>query len=99
VVLPKGFVAIGGKPCSVGYEPFEEYAAVEDFQGSEQFPELVEGKSLLHPHLSYYNMHLNYIVIYLLLCINVMAPILVGLTSVVYHALINLGLLYVGYTC
>jgi hypothetical protein len=61
---------------SVEYEPFEEYTAVEDFQDPKQFPKLVEGKSLLHPRLSYYNMHFNYIVIYLLLCINVMEPIL-----------------------
>jgi hypothetical protein len=27
----------------------------------------VEGKSLLHPHLFCYNMHFNYIIIYLLL--------------------------------
>jgi hypothetical protein len=33
---------------SVEYEQFEDFAAVEDFQDPEQFPELVEGKSLLH---------------------------------------------------
>jgi hypothetical protein len=41
-----------------------EYAEVEDFQDLEQQEALVEGKSLLHPRLSYYNMHFNYIVIY-----------------------------------
>jgi hypothetical protein len=30
------------------YEQFEDFAAVEDFQDPEQFPELVEGKSLPH---------------------------------------------------
>jgi hypothetical protein len=35
---------------SVEYEPFEEFAAVEDFQDPEQFSELVEGKSSLHYH-------------------------------------------------
>jgi hypothetical protein len=33
---------------SVEYEQFEDFATVEEFQDSEQFPELVEGKSLLH---------------------------------------------------
>jgi hypothetical protein len=33
---------------SVEYEQFEDFAAVEDFQDLEQFPEMVEGKSLLH---------------------------------------------------
>jgi hypothetical protein len=33
---------------SVEYEQFEDIAAVEDIQDLEQFPELVEGKSLLH---------------------------------------------------
>jgi hypothetical protein len=47
---------------SEGYEPFQEYTAVEDFEDPEQFPKLVEGKSLLHSHLSYYNMHFNYTV-------------------------------------
>jgi hypothetical protein len=47
-----------------------EYAVVEDFQDLEQQQELEEGKSLLHSRLSYYNMHFNYTVIYLLLCIN-----------------------------
>jgi hypothetical protein len=32
---------------SVDYEQFKEFAAVEDLQDPEQFPELVEGKSLL----------------------------------------------------
>jgi hypothetical protein len=29
---------------------------------TKKFPELVEGKSLLHSHLSYYNMNFNYTV-------------------------------------
>jgi nitrogen fixation-related uncharacterized protein len=33
---------------SVEYEQFEDFAAVEDFQDPEQFPKLVEDKSLLH---------------------------------------------------
>jgi hypothetical protein len=61
---------------SVEYEPFEKYIAVEDFQDSKQFSELVEGKSLLHRRLSYYNMHFNYIIIYLSLFINMMGPII-----------------------
>jgi hypothetical protein len=36
----------------------------------EQQQALVEGKSLLHFWLSYYNMHFNYIVIYLLLALK-----------------------------
>jgi hypothetical protein len=36
---------------SVEYKPFEEYAAVEDIQDPEQFSEIVEGKSLLHPFI------------------------------------------------
>jgi hypothetical protein len=53
-----------------------EYTAVEDPEDFEQQQAWVEGKSLPHPHLSYYNMHFNYIVIYLLLCINMLGPIL-----------------------
>jgi hypothetical protein len=34
---------------SVEYEQIEDFTAVEDFQDPEQFPELVERKSLLHP--------------------------------------------------
>jgi hypothetical protein len=33
---------------SVEYEQLEDFAIVEDFQDPELFPELVEGKSLLH---------------------------------------------------
>jgi hypothetical protein len=33
---------------SVEYEQFGDLVAVEDFQDPEQFPVLVEGKSLLH---------------------------------------------------
>jgi serine/threonine-protein kinase RIO1 len=47
---------------SVEYEQFEDFAAVEDFQDLEQFSELVEGMSLLHSQLSYYNMYFNYTV-------------------------------------
>jgi hypothetical protein len=43
-------------------DPYVEYIAVEDFQDFKQLQALVEGKSLLHPRLSYYNMHFNYIV-------------------------------------
>jgi hypothetical protein len=42
---------------------YVEYAEVEDFQDFEQQQVLVEGKSLMHSHLSYYNVHLNYTVI------------------------------------
>jgi hypothetical protein len=34
---------------SIEYEQFEDFATVEDFQDPEQFSELVEGMSLLHP--------------------------------------------------
>jgi hypothetical protein len=44
-------------------DSYVEYAKVEDFQDLEQQQALVEGKSLLHPHLSYYNVHFNYTVI------------------------------------
>jgi hypothetical protein len=57
-------------------EPFEEYTVVEDLQDSELFSEFVEGKSLLHSRLSYYNVHFNYIIIYLLICIDMMGPII-----------------------
>jgi hypothetical protein len=33
---------------SIEYEQFEDFAVVEGFQDPEKFPELVEGKSLLH---------------------------------------------------
>jgi hypothetical protein len=33
---------------SVAYEQFGDFAAVEEYQDPEQFPVLVEGKSLLH---------------------------------------------------
>jgi hypothetical protein len=56
-------------------EPCVEYAEVEDLPDLKQ-QALVEGKSLLHSHLSYYNMHLNYTVIYLLLCIKLKGPII-----------------------
>jgi hypothetical protein len=39
-----------------------EYAEAEEFQDLEQQQALVEGKSLPHPLLSYYNMHFNYTV-------------------------------------
>jgi hypothetical protein len=45
---------------SVEYEQFEDFAAIEDFQDPEQFPELVEGMSSLHSR--YYNMHFHYTV-------------------------------------
>jgi hypothetical protein len=35
---------------SLEYEQFGDFAAVEDYQDPEQFPVLVEGKSLLHSH-------------------------------------------------
>jgi hypothetical protein len=44
-----------------------EYAADEDQEGFEQHHTWVEGKSLLHSLLSYYNMHFKYTVIYFLL--------------------------------
>ena len=55
--------------CCVEDGSYVEYAEVEDFQDLEQQQALVEGKSLLHSRLSYYNMHFNYIVIYLLLAL------------------------------
>jgi hypothetical protein len=39
-----------------------EYAAVEDQESFEQQHAWVEGKSLQHSFLSYYNMHFNYTV-------------------------------------
>jgi hypothetical protein len=47
---------------SVENEPFCEFIEEEDFEDSEQFSELVEGKSLLHSRLSYTNMHFSYTV-------------------------------------
>jgi hypothetical protein len=47
-----------------------DYGEVEEFQDLEQQQALVEGKSLLHSRLSYYNMHFNYTVIYLVLALN-----------------------------
>jgi hypothetical protein len=35
---------------SVEYEQFGDFAAVEGLQDPEQFPDVVEGKSLLHSH-------------------------------------------------
>jgi hypothetical protein len=55
---------------SVEYEQFVDFADVEDFQDPEQFPKLVEGKSLLHSRLSYYNMHFNYTAIYYCFVVN-----------------------------
>ena len=48
--------------CCVEDGSYVEYAEVEDFQDTEQQQALVEGKSLLHSRLSYYNMHFNYTV-------------------------------------
>jgi hypothetical protein len=45
---------------SVVNDQFVEYAAIEDQEGFEQQHAWVEGKSLLHSVLSYYNMHFNY---------------------------------------
>jgi hypothetical protein len=53
-----------------------EYAVVEDQEGFEQQHAWVEGKSLRHSHLSYYNMHFNYNAIYLSLCINMTVRLL-----------------------
>jgi hypothetical protein len=47
-----------------------EYAVVEDQEGFEQQHAWVEGKSLLHSLLSYYNMHFNYTIIYFLLALT-----------------------------
>jgi hypothetical protein len=44
-------------------DSYVEYAKVKDFQDLEQQQALVEDKSLLHPHFSYYNVHFNYTVI------------------------------------
>jgi hypothetical protein len=43
-------------------EPYMDYAEVEEFQDLDQQQALVEGKSLLHSRLPYYNMHFNYTV-------------------------------------
>jgi hypothetical protein len=51
---------------SVVNDPFVEYAAVEDQEGLEQQHAWVEGKSLLHSLLSYYNMHFQLHRIYFL---------------------------------
>ena len=50
-------------------DQFVEYAAVEDQEDFEQQHAWVEGKSLLHSRLSYYNMHFNYTV-YLLIALH-----------------------------
>jgi hypothetical protein len=50
-------------------DQFVEYAAVEDQEDFEQQHAWVEGKSLLQSLLSYYNMHFNYAIIYLLLAL------------------------------
>jgi hypothetical protein len=55
---------------------FVEYAVVEDQEGFEQQHAWVEGKSLLHSLLSYYNMHFKYTVFTFFTCINVMGPML-----------------------
>jgi hypothetical protein len=55
---------------SVEYEQLGDFAAVEDYQDPEQFPVLVEGKSLLHFRYSYYNMHFNYTVVYYCYALN-----------------------------
>jgi hypothetical protein len=54
---------------SVVNDLFVEYIAIEDQEDFEQQHAWVEGKSLLHFLLFYYNMHLNYTVIYLLLAL------------------------------
>jgi hypothetical protein len=54
---------------SIVNDPFVEYANIEDQEDFEQQQAWVEGKSLMHSRLSYYNMHFNYIVIYLLLAL------------------------------
>jgi hypothetical protein len=45
---------------SVETDTFVEFAAIEDQKAFEQQHAWVEGKSLLHSLLSYYNMHFNY---------------------------------------
>jgi hypothetical protein len=52
---------------SVVNDQFVEYTAVEDQEGFEQQHAWVEGESLLHSLVSYYNMNFNYTVIYFLL--------------------------------
>jgi hypothetical protein len=81
---------------SVEYEQFEEFVAVEDFQDPEQFPELIEGKSLLYSRLSYYNMHFNYIVFTYCFALILRDLLLRFDKFCLSYALINLGLLYVG---
>jgi hypothetical protein len=55
---------------SVEYEQFGDFAAVEDYQDPEQFPVLVEGKSLLHLRYSHNTMHFNYTVVYYCYALN-----------------------------
>jgi hypothetical protein len=54
---------------SVVNDPFVEYTSIEDQEGFDQQHTWVEGKSLLHFLLSYYNMHFNYTIIYFLLAL------------------------------
>jgi hypothetical protein len=55
-------------------DPYVEHTEVEDFQDIEQQQVLVEGKSLLYSRLSYYNMHFNFTIIYLFICIKLKGP-------------------------
>jgi hypothetical protein len=55
-------------------DPYVERTEVEDFQDIEQQQVLVEGKSLLYSWLSYYNMHFNFTIIYLFICIKLKGP-------------------------
>jgi hypothetical protein len=55
-------------------DPYVERTEVEDFQDIEQQQVLVEGKSLLYSRLSYYNMHFNFTIIYLFICIKLKGP-------------------------
>jgi hypothetical protein len=64
-----GIVCLYVNVWSVVNDPFVEYVVVEDQEDFEQQQVSVEGKSLSHPRLSYYNMHFNYIIICLLLAL------------------------------
>jgi hypothetical protein len=71
-VIVSYFIPLFARMCMmwcVEDDPYVEYAEVEEFQDLEQQQTLVEGKSLLHSWLSYYNMHFNY-TIYLFIALH-----------------------------
>jgi hypothetical protein len=54
------FIPLFSRMCMMWCVEDGLYVEVEDFRELEQQQVLVEGKSLLHSKLSYYNMHFNY---------------------------------------